>query len=173
MDLQTILKDKQLKAKAKVELISQFLLDGSLPIDELIAVAQAAKDPEKANCVEALEFATKAQPNIATPDCLDFAVTALTAKAPRVKWEAAKVIGNIAHRYPNQLSEAIKHLLTNTEHAGTVVRWSAAFALSVIIQLKTKHNKTLVPAVEAISQAETQNSIKKMYAVTLKKIAAK
>lgn len=173
MDLQTILKDKQLKAKAKVELISQFLLNGSLSIDELVAVAQTAKDPDKANCVEALEFATKAQPSIATPACLAFAVAALTAKAPRVKWEAAKVIGNIAHLYPTQLSEAIKHLLTNTEDAGTVVRWSAAFALSAIIQLKTKHNKTLVPAIEAISQAETQHSIKKIYAAALKQIVAK
>lgn len=173
MDLQTILKDKQFKAKAKVELISQLLLDGSLSIDELIAVAQAAKDPDKANCVEALEFATKVQPTIATPVCLDFAVAALTAKAPRVKWEAAKVIGNIAHCYPTQLSKAINHLLVNTEHEGTVVRWSAAFALSTIIQLKTKHNKTLVPAVEAICQAESQNSIKKIYAAALKKVALK
>jgi HEAT repeat protein len=171
MDIQTIINDKQLKAKAKTEAIGQLLLNGKLDMSELINVAQAAKDPDKATCIEALEFATKAQPALATPACLDFVATALTEKAPRVKWESAKVIGHIAHLYPTRLDTAIKHLLINTEHTGTVVRWSAAFALGEIMQLKTKHNKTLVPALEAICLREEQNSVKKMYLAALKKIA--
>jgi hypothetical protein len=173
MDIQTIISDKGLKAKAKTEAISQLLLNNKLPISELIAIAQTAKDPDKATCIEAMEFATKVQPALSTLACLDFVTTTLTEKAPRVKWESAKVIGNIAHLYPTQLGMAIKHLLTNTEHTGTVVRWSAAFALGEIIKLKTKHNKTLVPAIEAICQREEQNSIKKMYWAVLKQIAVK
>lgn len=173
MDVQALLQDKQLKAKAKTETISQLLLDGSLPMGTLITIAQMAKDADKATCIEAMEFATKVQPAIATAACFAFVTQTLTEKAPRIKWESAKVIGNIAHRYPNDLSTAIEHLLANTEHGGTVVRWSAAFALGEIVQLKTKHNPTLVPAIEAICQSEEKNSIKKIYSAALKQITSK
>jgi HEAT repeat protein len=96
----------------------------------------------------------------------------LTEKAPRVKWESAKVIGNIAHLYPDKLDDAIKNLLTNTEYDGTVVRWSAAFALGQIIKLKTKRNKILIPAIEAICKREEQNSIGKIYLDALKKVTS-
>jgi hypothetical protein len=34
-------------------------------------------------------------------------------------------------------------LIANTEHKGTVVRWSAAFTLCEILKIKTKHNNDL------------------------------
>ena len=54
-------------------------------------------------------------------------------------------------------------MLTNSEYDGTVVRWAAAFALGEILKLKTKHNKELLPALEAISNRETDNAIKIKY----------
>jgi hypothetical protein len=95
----------------------------------------------------------------------------LTAKAPRIKWESAKVIGNTANLFITKLDTPIKNLLVNTEHEGTVVRWSAAFALGEILKLKTKHNKQLLPAIEAICKREEKNSIKKIYLDAMKKIA--
>jgi HEAT repeat protein len=94
----------------------------------------------------------------------------LTDKAPRVKWESARVIGNIAHIFPTKLQKPIIHLLTNTENEGTVVRWASSYALGEIIQLKTKHNKTLIPAIEAILDREQDNTIKKKYLAALKKV---
>jgi hypothetical protein len=91
-------------------------------------------------------------------------------KAPRVKWESAKVIGNIAYLYPDKLDKAIGNLLTNSEFSGTVVRWSAAFALGEIVKLKTKRNKDLIPAVEAIIRRDDDNAIKKIYQAALKKL---
>ena len=169
MDIKSILIDKQLKAKAKTEVIGQLLLENKLMIDELIAVAKTSKDAHKATCIEAIEFATKQQPQITSLACLQFVTTTMTEKASRVKWESAKVIGNIAHLYPTKLNDAINNLLVNTEFSGTVVRWSAAFALGEIIKLKTKLNKDLVPTIEAICNREEQNSIKKIYIAALKK----
>ena len=113
------------------------VLNNSNIIDELITFAKESKDPIKATIIESFEFATKLKPEIANKTLLLFVSQTLTAKAPRVKRESAKVIGNIAHLFPKKLEEAIKNLLVNTEHEGTVVRWSAAFALSQIIKLNT------------------------------------
>jgi hypothetical protein len=169
VDIQSILTDKQLKTKAKTAAISKILLDKKISMDELIKIAQSSKDPEKGTCIEAIEFATKGKPAIASSNCLAFVSKTLAEKAPRVKWESARVIANIAHLYPNKLDDAIKNLLINTEHRGTVVRWSAAFALGEIIKMNTKLNKELIPAIESICKREEQNSIRKIYLAALKK----
>lgn len=170
MDLQKMLNSKEVKAKEKTEAISQMLLDEKIIIGELVEFAQTCKDPAKATCIEAIEFATKINPGISTLACFDFVSKSLADKAPRVKWESAKVIGNIAHLYPAKLKEAIKNLLTNSEHTGTVVRWSAAFALAQIIKLSSSANKDLIPAIESICKREEKNSIRKIYLEALKKL---
>jgi len=172
MDLETLLKDKNIKPKAKTEAISQELLAGTLSFDSLISVAKTAKDPDKATCIEALEYATQTRPAIATEECLNFVSVALAEKAPRVKWESARVVANIAPLFPDKLEEAIKNLLPNSEHSGTVVRWSAALALGEILKLNTSHNVNLKPALEALCDREEKNSIKKIYQSALKKSKA-
>jgi hypothetical protein len=169
MSVSDLLQDKTLKTKQKTELLSQWLLDHTVSPGALIELAQKAKDPIKATCIEALEFATKQTPSLATEAVLDFVAASLTEKAPRVKWESAKVIGNIAHLFPDRLETAIGNLLTNSEHEGTVVRWSAAFALGEIIQIKTPLNAELLPAAQAICEREEKNSIRKIYLTAIKK----
>ena len=164
-----MLNKKEVTSKEKTETISQMLLNGKIIIGELIEFAQTCKDPAKATCIEAIEFATKAKPEIASLACLHFVSKTLAEKAPRVKWESAKVIGNIAHLYPAKLGDAIKNLLVNAEHPGTVVRWSAAFALAQIIKLKSSLNKDLIPAIESICKREEKNSIRKIYIAALLK----
>jgi HEAT repeat protein len=169
MTITELLQDKTKKAKEKVQTISNRLLNGFLSFDELIVFAKKAKDTEKATCIEAIEFATRQDPSLADENVLAFVTDSLTEAAPRVKWESARVIGNIAHLHETKLSKPIKHLLTNTEHAGTVVRWAAAFALGEILKLKTKQNKDLLPAIEAICDREEDNGVKKKYLDALKK----
>lgn len=173
MKIEELLNDKSLKPKIKTETLSKWLLDKKVSTDELIAFAQSAKDSPKATCIEAMEFATKQNPSIANEKCLNFVTQTLTEKAPRVKWESAKVIGNIAHLFPTKLDKPIDNLLTNSEHTGTVVRWAAAFALSEILKLNTKLNKELLPAVDSIIKREDRDSIKKIYQKALKDMAAK
>ena len=169
MEITAILNDKLTKPKEKTEALSTMLLENRLGVSELLAFARTAKDPVKATCLEALEIATKIRAGIAGPDCLEFASMALQEKAPRLKWEAAKVIGNIAHLFPENLDKAIGNLLANTEHSGTVVRWSAAYALGEILKLDLKAHAELLPAVEAIAEREEKNSIKKIYQTAMKK----
>ena len=169
MTIAELLDDKKRKAKEKVETISKWLLDGSLPMDELIVFAEKAKDPEKATCIEAIEFSTRQNASIAGENVLAFVTNRLTEPAPRVKWESAKVIGNIAKLFPTKLAKPITHLLTNARDKSTVVRWASAFALGEILKLKTKHNKDLLPAIQTISEIEEDNGVKKKYLDALKK----
>ena len=169
MNITELLNDKELKPKVKTETLSGWLLDGKLNVEDLVAFAKTAKDPAKATCIEALEFATVQKPAIINNIGFQFVTEALAAKAPRVKWESARVIGNSAHLFPEKLDEAIKNLLVNSKHEGTVVRWSAAFALGEIFKLKTKHNAGLLPAIQAICNSDEKNSIKKIYLDAIKK----
>ncbi len=171
MDFKTVLADKNLKAKQKVELLSQWILANAEQSDALLAFAQTAKDPEKGTCMEAFEFATRANPAaVGTANLFEFAVAALDEKAPRVKWESAKVVGNIARLHPQRLEKAIAHLLDNTAPGcGTVVRWSAAFALGEIVQLDTPHRADLLLLCAATCAEEQDNAIRKIYEKALKK----
>jgi len=169
MNLLELLADKTLKPKEKTETISTWLLNATLNIDKLVEYASGQKDPAKASCIEAIEFATKQQQSIMTENAFRFITETLTAKAPRIKWESAKVIGNTAALFADQLDEAIVHLLQNSEHEGTVVRWSAAYALGEIIKLKTTRNTELIPTAEAICNREEKNSIRKIYLDGIKK----
>jgi len=162
-NINEILSNKAIKPKDKTVALSELLLDNSIKTSELIEFAKTAKDSPKATCIEVLEFATQIKPEIATLECLEFVSDALTSKAPRVKWESAKVIGNIAHLFPDELDSAIGNLLKNTEFDGTVVRWSAAFALGEILKIGSELSKELFPTLQAICQREEKSSIQKLY----------
>ena len=169
MTIDELLKDKNLKPKEKTETISKWILDKTLSVDTLIALTEKNKDPAKATFIEALEYATKQNPMVANEAVLIFVTNSLTEKSARIKWESAKVIGNIAYLFPTKLDNTINNLLINTAHEGTVVRWSAAFALGEILKLNTIHNKYLLSALENICEKEEKNSIKKIYLNAIKK----
>lgn len=170
MTIEQVFQDKTIKAKSKVATIGTWLVNSELPMEELLAYAEKQKATNKATCIEAVEYATKKQPTIADKNLLDYVTNALKDEEPRVKWESAKVIGNIAKLFPNQLDKAISKLLPNTENTGTVVRWATAYALAEILKLKTENNKTLLPALAALCEKEEDNGVKKKYLDALKKV---
>jgi HEAT repeat protein len=169
MNIPDILNDKQLKPKEKTEIISSKLSDKVITIDQLLDFATNAKDADKATCIEAIEYLSQKNPGMINEQAFRFVTQSLTGKAPRVKWESARVIGNTAFLFPENLDMAIQNLLFNTEHSGTVVRWSAAFALGRIVMLRLAINGTLVPAIESIIAREDKKSIRKIYQDALKK----
>lgn len=170
MTIEQVFQDKAIKAKAKVSTIGEWLTNNELPIEELLTYAGKQKASDKATCIEALEYATKKEPAIANEDVLNYVVEALTDEEPRVKWESAKVIGNIAKLFPNQLDKAIPDLLRNAENTGTVVRWATAYALAEILKLKTENNSKLLPEIETLCEKEQDNGVKKKYLDALKKM---
>ena len=170
MTIDELLKDKTKKQKDKTQTISKWLLDGSLPVDELIAFAEGCKDADKATCIEAMEYATKLQTTLANDNVWAFVTNTLLENAPRLKWESAKVIGNIAHLFPAKLNKTINNLLLNARDNSTVVRWASAYALGEILKLKSKHNKNLFPAIEVLCNNEDNNGVKKKYVDAIKKV---
>jgi HEAT repeat protein len=170
MELKSLFTDKTIKPKDRTTRLAEMILTKQLPIDDLIVFVKSAKDPVKATCIEALEYATKTNPEIITGAAIDLVIACLSEKAPRIKWESARVIGNVIHRLPDKIEDAVKSLLNNTENTGTVVRWSAAYALGQIVKLKTGINDILVPAIKNIIENEEKNSIKKIYLGALKHI---
>lgn len=172
MTIEILIRDKTKKLKEKTEIISKWLLDYSLPIEELILFAEKKNDTEKATCIEAIEYATKLNPKMADESVFSFITEMLGEKAPRIKWESAKVIGNIAHIFSERLDVVIEKLLINSQYDGTVVRWATAYALGEILKLKTTHNQSLLPAMEKLCEKETENGVKKKYLDAIKKTKA-
>lgn len=169
-NIEELFRDKTIKAKGKVKTLGEWLLNGELPLDELLVYAEKQKVADKATCIEAMEFATKKTPTLADDNAFSYVIKALKSDEPRVKWESSKVIGNTAKIFPNQLSQAIQNLLLNTENTGTVVRWATAYALAEILKLKTENNKELLPKIEALCENEQDNGVKKKYIDAIRKV---
>lgn len=161
-----ILKSK-VKPKEKVTLLAKKVAENKSAIKELIACFENGSDSDRGNCMEAVEYAVEQDPSIAK-HYLDFSIKNLHDKAPRVKWEAGKIIGNAAKRFPEETSKAISGLLDNTKDKGTVVRWSAAFALTEIAMNNSKTQKDLITKFESIVKKEASNGVKKFYIKALK-----
>lgn len=72
MDISILLNDKSLKPKEKTETLSAWLLNGELNTDDIVHFAANAKDPVKATCIEALEFASKQNPAMVNAAVFEF-----------------------------------------------------------------------------------------------------
>ncbi len=171
MSIAELFADRSLKPKEKVELLARLLAEMTINIPELIAFTEGQRPPVKASCIEALERLTSTRPEALPEAGLDLCLRSLGDKEPRVKWESARVIANSIQHFPKRAEEAVKALLGNVHHEGTVVRWSAASALAQVIVMKTPANKMLLPEVAAIIKREEKNSIRKIYEAAVRKVA--
>ncbi|QBQ40538.1 HEAT repeat domain-containing protein [Sphingobacterium psychroaquaticum] len=170
MNLEVLFQDKSIKTKAKVALIGESLIQKELTTEELIIFANQQKPVEMATCIEALEYATKKSPLVANERLFNYVAKSLTMDEPRVKWESARVIGNIVKLFPSKIVDVIPQLLINAMHTGTVVRWASAYALAEIFKLKTEHNNSLRATMEKLAAQEVDNGVKKKYTDALKKV---
>ncbi|MCH5718775.1 hypothetical protein [Niabella hibiscisoli] len=161
MNLTTLFADKSIKAKAKTAQAGNWLMTGELTVHELLAFAETSNPTDKATCIEILELATRHKPELADESLLDFVTATLQEDEPRIKWESARVIGNIAKLFPSSLKQATLCLLVNATHSGTVVRWATALALAEILKLKTSDYKKLLQAVKALSTQEKDAGVQK------------
>ena len=160
-EIESILKSKK-KPKETLELLVEALKKDESLISELIQCFEVGTAAEKGTCMETIEYMTKETPEFAE-DCLDFVISHLNDDAPRVKWEASRIVGNVAHSYPDQVKSAIPKLLVNTSDKGTVVRWSAAFALTEIAKSNNEIRKELAPEFTKILEKEENNGVRNVY----------
>jgi len=163
------LRSSELKAKEAASMLARdFARDIEL-LRELGEDMDFCTDVEKGILMEALEYATDVDPDVAEP-VLDVVFECLSCEAPKVKWEAARVVGNIAHRFPDEVSRSVPRLLENTTHKGTVVRWSAAYALGEIVKHDAKVRRKLLPEIDKILRRERNNGVKNVYLKALKAV---
>lgn len=169
-ELLSLLNDKQHKGKAKVALLSKSFLDGLYESKTIIAAGEVASSTTKVFLLEALELASRKAPEIIDARLFDWITASLNERSPAIKRESARIVANACHLFSSKLHEAIKLLLKQTDHEGTVVRWSAAFALSHILKLKPVENPSLIPKIQELLQNEINSGVKNQYLKGLKAV---
>jgi HEAT repeat protein len=127
----------------------------------------AGNDKEKGVCLEVLEAVTREHPDWFA-NRLPAVIKFIDHKAPRVKWESSRVVANMAPEFPQEAAEAIPKLVANTSDKGTVVRWSAAFALGEILKHNEKERKSLLARVDALLKKEQNNGVRNVYLKAMK-----
>lgn len=167
MELLNELRQSGKKGKVLVEHLARLILKDTAVLKSLADSLANAKPPERGSCMEAMEYASKEDPEVAKGHIATVAGY-LTDKAPKVKWEAARVLGNVALRFPDEVAKAIDRLLTNTKDPGTVVRWSAAYALTELAKANEKVRTGLLKKVEQILKTEKNSGVRNVYLKTLK-----
>jgi hypothetical protein len=167
--LPEILKSAE-KPKQKIALMGEALRRNRKLTTELIECFIGGSAGDQGNCMAAIEYASRDEP-AAAADCLEFVIEHLNDKPPRVRWEAASAIANLARRFPDRVAKAIPQLLANTKAEGTVVRWSAASALTEIARHNLASREELVPKFEAMTKKETNNGVRNIYIKALKSLA--
>ena len=172
MDVFEILNDKSIKKLEARKLIADSISDGSFSLSDFSGRAEELKDKQTATFLEAVESVTGQKDSRLGVEYLKFVEKYILSDNNSCKREASRIVGNMAHLYPDELGVAIEALLKNTSVSGTVVRWGSAYALARIIVLERYRNSDLVNTVRDIYEAEQENGVRNQYAKALKRIKA-
>jgi hypothetical protein len=113
--------------------------------------------------MESLELFTRVNREMDTLCIWEFAIQQLNEKSPAMLRESGRLIANLASRHWLSAEGAIPALLEMTEHNGTVVRWSAAHALSQIFLSDTQDVWQLNNIIGGIVLRDEKESIRKIY----------
>lgn len=157
------------KPKEKIDLLAGNIKKTPKLIDELMDYFTVGTKAEKGSCFEVLKYVSESNPEIVLPH-LDFVIKLINDKEPKIRWQTARVVGNMAQKFPDKVAKAVPKLLINTKDKGTVAKWCAAFALTEIAKNNTKLQKELVSKMHSILKAEKNNGVKNVYIKALKTI---
>ncbi|MEL7610394.1 MAG: hypothetical protein AAGU74_12955 [Bacillota bacterium] len=169
MELLIALNNKSIKAIEKREIIINALEEKNITIREIEGLRHKTDRKKAAIIFGAIEAVTNLDAQIATVEWLHLAVEHILSASNSIKREAARIVGNLCHRFPDDLEKAIEGLLLNSKDQGTVVRWSSAYALSRIIVIPQYAKSRLFDTLAEICECEQDNGIKKQYEKALKK----
>lgn len=168
-DFLIVLSDKSLKGVARREVIINLITSGEFPFSVIEQCAEGLDDKKLATILEAMEEISRSDISLPTANWLHLAQKYINSDSNSLKREASRVIGNIAHLFPDDLSDAIAALKVNTSDAGTVVRWAAAYALSRIIVIEQYAKSPLYDYLVDVGEKEVDNGVKSQYVKALKK----
>lgn len=166
--VKNILQSKK-KPKEKVSLLADKVKKDKKVLDEIVGYFEVGSVAERGNCIEVMEYVSQDKPELII-SFLDFIIENLDYDAPKVKWETARVLGNLAQKFPRKIVKAIPKLFVNSKDKGTVVRWSVAFALTEIAKNAPDLQKELIAKFQSIIKSEQNNGVKNVYIKALMKI---
>ena len=116
-----------------------------------------------------MEEISRKESAIIDENWLNFAGNYVVSENNTLKRESARVIGNIAHLFPDKLESIIPKLFQNAENESTVVRWSSAYSLGRIVQIPMFAKSNLFDKLSKITDEEQNNGVKNQYLTSLKK----
>jgi hypothetical protein len=166
-----ILESKR-EPKEKVTLLTERVKEDKSLIPELIDCFKAGTVGEKGHCMEAMQYASKEEPDIALP-YVDFAIDNFDAGGTRVKWEGAEIIKNLAEKCPEKVVKAVPKLLAAINDTSTVARWSVAHALTGIAKNNQRLQKELIPKFKKILVKEKNHGVRNVYIKALESMREK
>ena len=169
MDIAGLLGNKEMKAIEKRAEIMDGIRTGLIGTREILHLRDVLDDKKMAVVFEAMEAVTGKDPDYADKDWLLFAQDYITSESNSLKREASRLVGNIAHLFPDDLDTAISKLLENTKNDGAVIRWGSAYALGRIVPIPKYANGDLFDFVSGLYEQEKDNGIKNQYLAGLKK----
>ncbi len=164
--IEEILQSK-LKPKEKITFLAKEIKKNKKFVGEIVGYFESVTAGDQGHLIESLEYASQDSPELVI-SYLDFVICHLEDKAPRVKWECARIIANLASKFSEKTEKAIPVLLNNAKDKGTVVRWSVAFALGKIAKSNLKAEKILFPKMKELINKESNSGVKNVYLKTLK-----
>jgi hypothetical protein len=162
----------KIKPKEKQVKMMEAVIQGKISAEELISYFKSSSESEKGTCADVISNVSKEHPEIFSP-YIDILIEYTNYKSPRVKWGMPEAIGYIAKKYPDKVTKAIPYVLKNTtddKNNTTVVKWSAAFALTEIAKNNPQTRKQLLPVFERIINSEANNGVKNIYLKAIKAI---
>ena len=169
MNFISLLDDKTIKPIEKRKVLEEAVKTGSLTMKEIQSLSVLTEDSKIALVLEAMEAVTVKHPDMADLEWLIFAQGFLLSQSNNLKREASRIVGNIARFFPNNLEAIIKQLLANTADAGTVIRWSSAYALGRIIAIPHYAGGELYDVLTDLADKENDNGVKNQYLNGIKK----
>jgi len=169
MNISELLSDKTMKPLEKRKAIADAVLNGSTKIQDLMALK--VDDKKLALVFESIEELSSKTPDMAELNWLKFAESHMLSADNNIKREAARIIGNIAHRFPGDLGSVIPKLIGNAKSGSTIIRWSCAYALGKIIVIPKHADSDLYGKLEKLAEQEPMNGNKNQYLNGLKKAA--
>lgn len=168
MNMIDLLNDNSTKSKDKRAKIISAVNNQEISIHDLISDSSLV-DKNILIVLEAIEEITRKTPETADAACILFAANYVTADSNAIKREASRIVGNLAHLFPEHLEPVIVKLLDNSNSVGTVVRWGSAYALGKIVQIPQFANSNLYLQVTTLSDEVKENGVKNQYLNGLKK----
>ena len=169
MKLSDVMQDATTKPVEKRRLLVAQLQAGTSSAQALFAEASQLGVKAQTLVLAALEEMTRLAPEHCDKGFIALALPYLSHKAPGLRREAARIIGNLAQHAPDDVEPCLPALLQLASSEGTVLRWAAAYALGRIVALPAYAHTPLYDTVRTLAQTENNSGVQKQYAAGLKR----